>query len=189
MTQFKTHTIDSAPEASKAILKGTQNAMTFIPNLFAAMAEAPALLEGYTKLAGIFNKTSFSETERQVVLMTNNLLNGCTYCMAAHTAISKKGGVPDNVIEALRSGSAIDISKLEALRQFAIVINQKRGWPEEADMQAFFDAGYTHQHALEVVLGTALKTLSNYTNHIVETKLDDAFKPVEWTEANLKKPA
>ena len=186
MTEFKTHTIDSAPEGSKAILQGAQKALQFVPNLYATMAEAPALLEGYTTLAKIFDKTSFSETERQIVLMTNNLLNGCTYCMSAHTALSKMGGVPEDVIASLRAGTPIADPRLEALRQFAIVINEKRGWPSDAEIEAFISAGYTQQHMLEVVMGTALKVLSNYTNHIAETDLDDAFKPVEWSRENLK---
>ena len=189
MTSFETHTIESAPEGSKAILQGAQDALQFVPNLYATMAEAPALLEGYTTLAGIFDKTSFSETERQIVLMTNNLLNGCTYCMSAHTALSKMGGVPDDVIESLRTGTPIADAKLEALRQFAIVINKTRGWPDYDDLEAFLGAGYTQQHVLEVVMGTALKVLSNYTNHIAETDLDDAFKPVAWTRADLKEAA
>ncbi|MFY2824219.1 carboxymuconolactone decarboxylase family protein [Ruegeria sp. MALMAid1280] len=67
------------------------------------MAEAPALLEGYMSLAGIFGKTDLSETERQFILMTNNRLNGCTYCMAAHTTISQMANVPSDVIAALRT--------------------------------------------------------------------------------------
>ena len=189
MTEFTTHTIESAPEGSKAILQGALNSLKFVPNLYATMAESPALLEGYTTLAGIFNKTSFSETERQIILMTNNLLNGCTYCMSAHTALSKMGGVEENVIESLRAGTPIADPKLEALRQFAIVINKTRGWPEQSDLEAFLNAGYTEQHILEVVLGTALKVLSNYTNHMAETDIDDTFKPVEWTKSDLKVPA
>lgn len=189
MTDFKTHTIDSAPEGSKAILQGAQDKLQFVPNLFATMAEAPALLEGYTTLAGIFDKTSFSETERQIVMITNNLLNGCTYCMSAHTALAKMGGVPDDVIEALRANTPIADAKLEALRQFAIVINETRGWPDHGDLEAFFNAGYKQQHVLEIVLGTALKVLSNYTNHIAETDLDDAFKAVEWQKSDLKEAA
>lgn len=186
MTNFTVHTIETAPEGSKAILQGAQNALQFVPNLYATMAEAPALLEGYTTLASIFDKTSFSETERQIVLMTNNLLNGCTYCMSAHTALSKMGGVAEDVINSLRTNTPIADSKLEALRQFAIVINEKRGWPEDADLEAFLAAGYTQQNVLEVVMGTALKVLSNYTNHMAETDVDDVFKPVEWTEAELQ---
>jgi hypothetical protein len=33
---------------------------------------------------------------------------------------------------------------------------------------------------LEVVLGIGLKTLSNYTNHIVDTEVDDAFAANAW---------
>jgi AhpD family alkylhydroperoxidase len=189
MTKFKTHTIESAPEDSKAILQGAESALQFVPNIFGTMAEAPALLEGYTTLAKIFDKTSFSETERQVVLMTNNILNGCSYCMSAHTTLAKKGGVPDDVINSLRAGTPLTDTKLEALRQFATVINETRGWPEQSALDAFLGAGYTQQHVLEVVLGTALKVMSNYTNHIAETDLDDAFKPTEWTKADLKDAA
>ncbi len=34
---------------------------------------------------------------------------------------------------------------------------------------------------LEVILGTALKVLSNYTNHVAETELDPAFAANAWT--------
>ncbi|MEP5178036.1 MAG: carboxymuconolactone decarboxylase family protein [Rhizobiaceae bacterium] len=145
------------------------------------MAEAPALLEGYTTLASTFDKSDLSETERQIVLMTNNRLNGCEYCMAAHTSLSQMAGVDADVIEALRNNTPIANQKLEALRQFAIVINEKRGWPSETEVEAVLFAGYTRQNILEVILGTALKVMSNYTNHIAETEIDAAFAANAWT--------
>ncbi len=181
MTSFATHTIESAPEASKQFLQGAKKAYSFVPNLLGTMAEAPALLEGYTTLAGIFNKTNLSETERQIILMTNNRLNGCVYCMAAHTTISQMAGVEADVIEALRNGTPVADPKLEALRTFTAVINESRGWPTEAQVSAFLEAGYTQQNVLEVILGTSLKVMSNYTNHIAETTVDDAFAPNAWT--------
>ncbi|MCR9075748.1 MAG: carboxymuconolactone decarboxylase family protein, partial [bacterium] len=36
-----------------------------------------------------------------------------------------------------------------------------------------------------VILGTAVKVMSNYTNHIAITPLDDAFSAVEWTPSEL----
>lgn len=180
MTNFTTHTIEGAPEAAQPILKGAKESYGFVPNLLGTMAEAPALLEGYATLAGIFDKSSFSETERQIVLMTNNVLNGCDYCMAAHTTISQMKGVDASVIEALRNSTPLADAKLEALRQFSIVINQSRGWPEASDVQAFVSAGYSQQNVLEVILGTSLKVMSNYTNHIADTQLDDAFSPNAW---------
>lgn len=145
------------------------------------MAEAPTLLEGYLAISGVFDKTSFSPTERQIVLMTSNRLNGCIYCMAAHTSISQMSGVPEDVVSALRNNTPIADTKMEALRQFTIVVVESRGWPREDQLDAFLNAGYTRQNILEVVLGTAMKVMSNYTNHIVNTPLDDAFKPNAWS--------
>ena len=181
MSQFITHTIESAPESSKPFLQGAKNAYSFVPNLLGTMAEAPAMLEGYMTLAGIFDKSDLSETERQIILMTNNRLNGCTYCMAAHTTLSQIGKVPADVIEALRAGTPIADAKLEALRQFAIVINESRGWPTEEQVFDFIAAGYTRQTVIEVILGAALKVMSNYTNHVAETELDAAFSANAWT--------
>jgi len=184
MTTFTTHTIESAPEASKPLLESAKNAYSFVPNLLATMGEAPALLEGYMALASIFEKTNLSETERQVIQLTNNRLNGCMYCMAAHTSISQMAGVKPDVIEALRNDMPIADAKLEALRTFTTVINQSRGWPSEAEINVFLEAGYTQQNILEVILGASLKVMSNYTNHIAETALDDAFAANAWSGAN-----
>ncbi len=181
MTTFTTYKIDTAPAASKPFLEGAKKAFGFEANLLGTMAESPALLEGYLTLSGILNKSDLSETERQIILMTNNRLNGCTYCMAAHTTISQMANVPADVIEALRSGTSIADPKLEALRVFAEVINEKRGWPEESDIEAFLAAGYTKQTVLEVILGTSLKVMSNYTNHIAKTTVDPAFQANVWS--------
>jgi len=186
MTDFKTHTIDSAPADAKQALEGAKNAYGFVPNLLGTMATAPTLLNGYLSLATIFDQTNLSETERQIILMTNNRLNGCVYCMAAHTSISQMAKVPADVIEALRNGTQIADPKLEALRTFAAVINETRGWPSDADVEAFLAAGYTEQTVLEVILGTSLKVMSNYTNHVAATEVDAVFAPNAWTPSEEK---
>ncbi|SDX32633.1 carboxymuconolactone decarboxylase family protein [Litoreibacter albidus] len=186
MTDFTTHTLEPAPEAAKPILREALKGYGFVPNLYATMAEAPTILEGYTTLSNIFGKADLSETERQIILMTNNRLNGCKYCMAAHTTLSQIGGVSIDVIAALRNDTPIADPKLEALRQFAIAINESRGWPTDGQINAFLLAGYSRQTVMEVILGTALKVLSNYTNHVAETNLDDAFAQNAWESATVQ---
>jgi uncharacterized peroxidase-related enzyme len=180
MTKFSVHTLGSAPAAAKAQLETAKRAYSFVPNLLGTMAESPALLEGYVTLAAIFDKTNLTETERQIILMTNNRLNGCRYCMAAHTSISQGANVASDIIESLRAGTPIANGKYEALRLFAVAVNQTRGWLSEADIASFLAAGYAPQTILEVILGTSLKLMSNYTNHIASTDLDDAFKANAW---------
>ena len=182
MTAFTIHTLESAPEASKPILETAKSKLGFLPNLMATMAESPVLVESYLTLMGLFDKTDLSETERQIILMTNNRLNGCTYCMAAHTAASSMAGVDQSIIAALRSGSALEDPKFEALRSFAATINRSRGRPSQEQVDAFLAAGYTKQTILEVIVGTSLKVLSNYTTPIARPALDDAFASAAWTK-------
>lgn len=181
MTIFKLHTEETAPQKSKPLLASAKKAYGFIPNLYAGQAEAPTLLEGYLSLATIFNQTALTETERQIIMIANNRLNGCTYCVAAHTTIAKGSGVPSDILEALRTGTKLKDDKLEALHQFSVRINETRGWVDQSDLDALFAAGYNKQTALEVIVGTALKVMSTYTNHLANTPLDEAFKADAWS--------
>lgn len=182
MTHFEVHTIESAPQNSQPQLEKAQQAYGFVPNLMGVMSESPALLEAYRTLDEIFgSKTSLSTTEQQIIAMTNNRLNGCTYCMAAHTSIMQMGKVPDDIITALRDGTPIADPKLEALRIFAEKVNQKQGWVSDDDIEELLTAGYAKDTVLEVIVGTAYKVLSNYTNHIAGTPLDQGFAKNEWS--------
>ncbi|MEM6796571.1 MAG: carboxymuconolactone decarboxylase family protein [Acidobacteriota bacterium] len=184
MSQFPVQSLETAPEASRATLEAAQKNYGFLPNLLGVMATSPALVEGYATLAGIFGKTSFSPTEQQVVLLATSGLNGCTYCMAAHSVIANMSKVPADVIEALRENRPLADAKLEALRQVTLAVVESRGWPSEEAVQSFYSAGYGPQQLLEVVLGVGLKTLSNYTNHVAQTPLDPAFQSAEWQTAS-----
>ncbi len=181
MSKFIQHNENTAPEASQSILKNAKQAYGFVPNLMATLAESPAAVEGYAVLSGIFDKSDLTAEEKQVVLMTNNFLNSCTYCMAAHSTISQMQGVPDDVIETLRNGTSFADEKLEALRIFTVKINQNRGVVSDDDINQFLTAGYSKANVFEVILGTGLKVLSNYSNHIAETPVDDAFNANVWS--------
>lgn len=180
---YTVHTLESAPETARETLTGAKKALGFVPNLYGIMAEAPALLKAYTTLSRIFDETSFSPTERQVVLLTVSYENGCQYCVAAHSVIADLQKVPAEVVGAIRDGKSISDAKLEALRRFTSAVTRTRGWPSDDDTEAFLNAGYTTAQVLEVVLGVGVKTLSNYTNHITGTPLDSAFAAAAWSKA------
>ncbi|CAE7383839.1 unnamed protein product [Symbiodinium necroappetens] len=186
MVDFTLHTPETAPDGASERLAAAQKSLGFVPSLWAIQAEAPALLEGYQTLAAIFDKTSFTATERQTVMITVNFDNECTFCMAAHTGIAKSQGVPDDVIEALRNDTPLPDAKLEALRRFTRAVVTTRGWVEDSDVEAFLAAGYGRQQVLEVILGVGLKVLSNYTNHVADTPLNEAFQTFAWTKPSAQ---
>jgi uncharacterized peroxidase-related enzyme len=180
---YTVHTPETAPEAAKESLAVIKKAHGFVPNLLAVMAEAPALLKAYRALGALFDGTSFSPSERQVVLLAASYENGCEYCVAVHSVAAGMQKVPNDVVQAIRDGKEIADRKLEALRRFTAAVVSTRGWPSDADTRAFLSAGYARTQILEVVLGIGMKTLSNYTNHIADTPLDQPFAKASWAKA------
>ncbi len=181
--EFPIHTPDTAPSPADETLKQVSENLGFIPNILGAFAEEPAMLEAYSALDDLFGQTALDDDQRLVVHMTASRLNGCGYCMAAHSTGAQAGGVDQGLVESLRTGAVLPDGRLEALRRFTEAVVQKHGNVSESDLDAFKNAGYGPRHAQAVVLGVAQKVLSNYVNHMVETPLDESFSANAWKAA------
>lgn len=180
-TNFPLHTADSAPEPSRALLNEVQKSFGMTPNLFRVMSGSPSLFKAYMATSDAFSKSTLTPVEQQVVLITASALNGCTYCVGAHSVIADMSGVPAAVTTSLRDRTAIADSKLEALRLFTASLVENRGWVDEQAVRAFLAAGYSQESLFDVIAGVGLKTMSNYMNHVAQTPLDQAFTARQWT--------
>lgn len=182
MNTFTTHTIESAPESAKPLLESANKQLGFVPNLYANLAEAPAALKSYFDLSASFEKTSLDPIARQVVLLTASIENGCEFCVAAHSMIARNmAKAPDEVVDALRERKSIPDARLEALSRFTRTVVRERGWATGQPLEDFLAAGWNRQQALEVVLGVAMKTLSNYANHLTGTRTNEQFADEAWS--------
>ncbi len=182
MTTLKVHDIESAPEGSKPLLENSLKAFGMVPGLHGVLASAPKALEGYQVLHQLFTETSFNNDELTVVWQTINVEHACHYCVPAHTGIANMMKVDEAITEALRNETPLTDEKLEALRTFTLSVVRNRGNVTQEDLNAFYAVGYGEQQVLEIILGLAQKTISNYTNHIANTPVDDAFKKFEWSK-------
>ena len=180
MTDFTIHTIDTAPERAGAGLRAAQQKLGFIPNMMAVLAESPAALEGYQAVQGALATSSFSAAEQHFIALGVSVDNGCTYCVPAYSLMAAKSGVPQQAVDAVRDGQPIDDGRLSALRDFTQAVVEKRGRVADEEVKAFLDAGFTKAQVLEVILAAAFKLISNYTNHVADIPLDDAFQPYRW---------
>lgn len=183
MTKFTAHTVETAPEASKPLVEKSLKAFGRIPGLHAVMAESPAHLEGYQTLHRLFTQTAFDNDEQTVVWQTINVEHECHYCVPAHTMIANMMKVDPAITAALRNETPLPSEKLEALRTFTLQVVRQRGAVSDDQMEAFFAAGYTRQHVLDVVLGLAQKVMSNYVNHMAQTPIDEVVKQFAWEKA------
>ena len=181
MNILDVHTTETAPAPAAEMLGEIEKAYGFIPNLYGVFAESPAALRAYMILGKILDKSSFSATERQLIILAASRLNECNYCIAAHTVVAGMQKVPTDVVEAIREDRPISDSRLQALRAFTTAVVEKRGWVSDEDVSTFMAAGYSKAQILEVILGVSFKTLSNYTNHLADTPLDAAFEAGAWS--------
>lgn len=169
--------VETAPEKSRQLLEKIQKSFKFIPNLFGVLANSPVLLEGYLGLEGAFDKGSLSAVERSIVLLAASVENSCNYCTAAHSTVLKAFlHVPSEVVSAVRSNLPLTDPKLNSLVVVTREIVSKRGYVGAQTIQNFLAAGYRKDQILEVLIGVALKTMSNYLDHISPTELDQAFQ-------------
>lgn len=174
---FQIYDVDNAPKDSQPLLKAVKKNFGFVPNLLGEFAEAPAVLEGYLALTEIVGKTNFSPVEQQLAILAVSIENKCQYCSAIHSTILRNQlKVDEGIVNAVRNGDPVSDPKLNALVSYVKKTVKNRGFVDEVEVQAFVDAGYSKQNVLEVNLIIALKTISNYTNHLAKTPIDEAFK-------------
>ena len=167
-------TPDTAKGAAADILLGARYQLGFVPNMYAAMANMPALLEHYSGSYAAFRETAgFTPAEQETVFLTISQANGCHYCVAAHSMLADMmSDVPKDALEALRTGDRPADIRLGALSEFTRKMTLLRGAVEKDDVDRFLTAGFTNQHVFGVILAIACKTFSNYTNHLVGTEVD-----------------
>lgn len=189
MPEFTIHTIESAPEASRETLEAVESEFGFLPNLLGELAAAPVAAKAYAMLHGLLGESSFEPHEVQLLLASVSVENACDYCVAAHTGGMKQAGLADDEIQAVREGRPLSDERLEALRRFATVVVGRRGHPGEEEVERFLEAGFRQEQILEVLVAVAMKTLSNYTNHIAETRLDDELSGFAWEPAPSERGA
>lgn len=178
--KFQIHTAETAPEASRATLESTAKKYGFVPHLYGVLAESPAAVQAYTGINKALEQSALSPVEQQVVALTVSTTNDCAYCVGAHSTVAQMVRMPEDVLAALREQRSLSDRKLNGLRTLVLSILRHRGWVPEEDLQRVVAAGYTQRHVLDVLTIVALKTLSNYTNHIAHTPLDPQFAPQAW---------
>lgn len=181
--KFTLHTKETAPEASKPVIEQVEKVYGFFPNLYAVFAESPAAISTYLYITGQLKTHGvLTPQEQQVAMLSISELNGCDYCVSAHSMVAAANHVPEETIKSLREGREPSDPRQAALVRFVKAVFEHRGWVPENDQQVFIAAGYTTRHVLDVLSIAALKTLSNYSNHLAKTPLDSAFEPYRWNK-------
>ncbi len=171
MARFHQIAPEIATGKAKELLDAVKSKLGLVPNLTRAMANAPAVLEGYLGLSGALGKGSLSAKTREQIALAVGQANECDYCLAAHSAIGKMVGLTPDQIRDSRRGTAID-PKADAIVRFARKLVDVRGRVSNDDVSEVREAGLDDGAIAEVVANVALNIFTNYFNHVAETDID-----------------
>jgi len=164
--------LEATPPASQPLLQAVKAKLGSVPNLFRVVASSPAALEGYLGLSGALTKGVLSAQTRERIALAVAEINGCGYCLSAHTYIARNvAKLDDAEITANRNGASND-PKADAAVKFAVAVVENRGHVEDADLTAVRQAGFGDAEIVEIVLHVALNTLTNYVNEVAATEID-----------------
>ena len=165
-------TIESAPAASQPMLEAVKKQIGVVPNLFRLVANSPAALEGYLGMSGALGKGALPAPTRERIALAVAQINGCAYCLSAHTYLGKNvAKLDDAEIAANRAGASND-AKADAAVRFAAKVTELRGKVSAEDVLAVRNAGYSDAQIVEIVQHVALNTWTNYINEVAKTEID-----------------
>jgi uncharacterized peroxidase-related enzyme len=164
--------IEASPAAAQPLLAAVKKQLGSVPNLFRVVAHSPAALEGYLGLNAALGKGTLAAATRERIALAVAEVNGCGYCLAAHSYIARNlAKLDETEIAANRAGGSSDAKAAAAVR-FAVRLVETRGHATDADVAAVRNAGYDEAQILEIVLHVALNTLTNYVNEVARTEID-----------------
>ena len=161
----------SATGKAKELLDAVQGKLGLVPNMTRAMANSPAVLDGYLSLSGALSKGALSAKSREQIALAVAQANECEYCLAAHSAIGKMVGLSVDQILDSRRGTSVD-PKTDAIIQFARQVVDQRGLVSDANIAQVRAAGLDDGAIAEIVANVALNIFTNYFNHVAETEID-----------------
>ncbi|WP_085602571.1 MULTISPECIES: carboxymuconolactone decarboxylase family protein [unclassified Pseudomonas] len=166
MSRIAPLSLETATDATRPTLEGVQKKIGFLPNLFTTLATAPVALDAYVQISATLGKTSLSAKEKEAVYLATSQVNGCDYCLAAHTLFASKAGLAAEEIIEARHG------RLNAFATLAHQLTETRGHLSDEQIAAARAAGIDDKKIIEVIAVVAAQTLTNYLNNVALTDID-----------------
>ncbi|MEN8928256.1 MAG: carboxymuconolactone decarboxylase family protein [Flavobacteriales bacterium] len=170
MKNFNIPTKEEVSANNQAIFDNLNKGLGFVPNLYAAMAHSDSALESYLAFQG--SKTSLSNKEKEVVNLIVSQVNGCAYCLSAHTTLGKMNGFTEDETIELRTGSFDADEKLDALAKLTKEISETKGKANETVVNEFYEAGYNKGTLVDVIKLIGDKTVMNYLHNLTQIAID-----------------
>jgi len=175
MKAFAPLTREQVSPANQAIFDTLKKNLGMVPNLYAAMAHSENGLGNYITFQS--GKSSLRGKEREAINLVVSQVNGCTYCLSAHTVLGKMHGLTDEQVIEIRKGSAPFDHKLDALVKLVKSITEKKGHADPELVDNFYAAGYNDGSLVDAIIIIGDKVIMNYLHNLTNIPVDFPLAP------------
>ncbi len=177
---FKMDVLDNEPDSVREVFDWYEENFGFVPNLSKVLSASPAALRSYwlTQLA-LSKHGLMTPAEHNIIQMSIAVENRCKYCTSGHQMAGAQffGSEEENLM-AIRNEGTIPSSKFDALRSFTLEVYRNKGRISDQVLESFLAEGYTKAQAVEVITNIGVKVISNLTNQLTMTAIDEPFAPL-----------
>lgn len=173
MTRLASHPVSDATGAAAQLFSAIQGAVGKVPNAYRDIgSNSPVVLESVLALDASLKKTTLSARDVEVIKLAVSAVNGCDYCVAAHSLMGKMAGLPADALAAVRQGQATGNAREDALADFARHLVTTRGTVDASRVEAVKAAGVSDAQIVDLTLAITAITLTNLFNRINDTVVD-----------------
>jgi uncharacterized peroxidase-related enzyme len=163
---------ETATGVAKDLLDQVQKRLGLVPNMTKVMANSPALLKGYLALSAAVGSGSLPASIRERLAISTAQLNGCEYCLSAHTYIGSNIAKMDSAeLDAARRAESSD-PHVTALLKLSQTIAENAGDVGDDAIAVARATGVTDNEIGELVANLALNILTNYFNLLAKVEND-----------------
>ncbi len=176
MSRISTVPPDTAPAATQPMLQTLQRKLGRVPNLYATIAHSPSALRSVLAWDGALSQGgTLSRREQEQVNLHVSELNGCGYCVSAHSVVGRSAGLSEQDIEAARTGTGAN-TRENAILALARRVVRTGGHGAGGELARAREAGLTDAEVVDVLAAVTLRSFTNAVALVAQTELD-------WPEA------
>jgi uncharacterized peroxidase-related enzyme len=142
-----------------------------VANIYQTMVQSPAALGAVLAMNKSLQQGELRQFQRELLAVYVGELNGCRYCVSAHSLGAKNQRLAEEEILAARRGESAD-PKMAAMLRLAKAVLESRGAVADAVVAGARAAGLTDGELVEVCANVAANVYTNLFNNLAQTEID-----------------
>jgi alkylhydroperoxidase family enzyme len=175
MSRIPTHSVENAPEASRALLEEmVQFSPTGRPlNMHAQMAHAPAVLNAYVSIRRATAQLgTLDQPVRTALMLAAATADGSEYAQAVISALALRSGWGQEEVRELREGGDVGDAKTRALISLVREAAGNHGRVSDPAWERAVASGWNDEHLAEAFAYLGLTVFTSYFLNYAATEVD-----------------